>query len=112
MQAWESVKANKGSCGIDDESIDKFESDIKNNLYKLWNRMSSGSYFPCSLTYPVLLDGESKNWKAWSNTMWPTVYLVDRKGFLRRWWQGELNWKETPGEQQMRETIEQLLSEK
>ncbi|MCP4889061.1 MAG: redoxin domain-containing protein [Planctomycetaceae bacterium] len=64
------------------------------------------------MTYPVLLDGESKNWKAWSNTMWPTVYLVDRKGFLRRWWQGELNWKETRGEQQMRETIEQLLSEK
>ncbi|MDG2224301.1 MAG: redoxin domain-containing protein [Rubripirellula sp.] len=64
------------------------------------------------MTYPVLLDGESQNWKAWSNTMWPTLYVVDRKGFLRRWWQGELNWKGTPGEQQMRETIEQLLAEK
>jgi RNA-directed DNA polymerase len=49
MQSWESVKANKGSCGIDNESIDEFESDIKNNLYKLWNRMSSGSYFPSAV---------------------------------------------------------------
>ena len=49
MQAWRSVKANKGSCGIDNESIDEFESDIKNNLYKLWNRMSSGSYFPSAV---------------------------------------------------------------
>lgn len=63
------------------------------------------------IEYPVLMDGQSKNWAAWSNTMWPTVYLIDKKGFLRRWWQGEMNWKGTPGEQQMRETIEMLLSE-
>ena len=43
--------------------------------------------------------------------MWPTVYLIDKRGFLRRWWQGEMNWKGTPGEKQMRETIEQLLNE-
>lgn len=64
------------------------------------------------MTYPVLFDGQSSNWKNWSNTMWPTVYLIDREGFLRRWWQGELNWQGTPGEKQMRETIEQLLAEK
>lgn len=63
------------------------------------------------MTYPVLFDGQSNNWRGWSNTMWPTVYLIDRKGFLRRWWQGELNWQGNPGEQQMRETIEQLLAE-
>lgn len=63
------------------------------------------------IEYPVLMDLESKNWAKWSNTMWPTVYLVDKKGFLRRWWQGEMNWKGTPGEKQMRETIEILLSE-
>ena len=45
------MKANKGSAGIDDQSIEEFEIDLKNNLYKLWNRMSSGSYFPP----PVLL---------------------------------------------------------
>lgn len=40
------VKANKGSAGIDQESIEEFELNLKDNLYKLWNRMSSGSYFP------------------------------------------------------------------
>ena len=63
------------------------------------------------IEYPVLMDSDAENWKQWSNTMWPTVYLIDKKGFLRRWWQGEMNWKGTPGEKQMRETIEQLLSE-
>jgi RNA-directed DNA polymerase len=40
------VKANKGSAGIDEESILEFEMNLKDNLYKLWNKMSSGSYFP------------------------------------------------------------------
>jgi RNA-directed DNA polymerase len=40
------VKDNKGSAGIDEESIGEFEKNLKDNLYKLWNRMSSGSYFP------------------------------------------------------------------
>jgi len=44
--AYKRVKANKGAAGIDDESIAAFEEDLKNNLYKIWNRMSSGSYFP------------------------------------------------------------------
>ena len=45
-EAYKRVKANKGSAGVDDISIDEFDKDLKNNLYKLWNRMSSGSYFP------------------------------------------------------------------
>jgi len=40
------VKANKGSAGIDGQSLYDFEQNLENNLYKLWNRMSSGSYFP------------------------------------------------------------------
>lgn len=46
LEAFERVKANKGAAGIDDESLEDFEADLKNNLYKIWNRMSSGSYFP------------------------------------------------------------------
>jgi RNA-directed DNA polymerase len=46
MAAWERVKANKGSDGIDEESIQDFEENLKDNLYKIWNRMSSGTYFP------------------------------------------------------------------
>jgi RNA-directed DNA polymerase len=46
QEAWERVKANKGAPGVDGRSIEDFEKDLKNNLYKIWNRMSSGSYFP------------------------------------------------------------------
>ena len=45
-EAWEKVKANKGAPGVDGVSIAEFEKDLKGNLYKIWNRMSSGSYFP------------------------------------------------------------------
>jgi RNA-directed DNA polymerase len=45
-EAYQHVKANRGAAGIDDETIEMFESDLSGNLYKLWNRMSSGSYFP------------------------------------------------------------------
>lgn len=48
-EVWEAylkVKANKGAPGVDGCTIENFESDLKNNLFKVWNRMSSGSYFP------------------------------------------------------------------
>jgi RNA-directed DNA polymerase len=45
-EAFKAVKANAGGCGVDEQSIADFEADLKNNLYKLWNRMSSGTYFP------------------------------------------------------------------
>jgi len=45
-EAYKRVKANNGAAGIDDESISRFEENLKDNLYKIWNRMSSGSYFP------------------------------------------------------------------
>lgn len=45
-EAYKRVKANKGSSGVDDESLEGFEKNLKDNLYKLWNRMSSGSYIP------------------------------------------------------------------
>lgn len=45
-EAFKRVKANDGAAGVDGESIAEFEKELKDNLYKLWNRMSSGSYFP------------------------------------------------------------------
>ncbi len=45
-QAYRRVKANRGAAGVDGQSLGAFEKDLKNNLYKVWNRMSSGSYFP------------------------------------------------------------------
>ena len=44
--AYQRVKANQGAAGVDGESLAAFEEDLKSNLYKVWNRMSSGSYFP------------------------------------------------------------------
>ncbi len=46
LEAFQKVKANQGVAGIDDESLEAFEANLQNNLYKIWNRMSSGSYFP------------------------------------------------------------------
>ena len=45
-EAFKRVRANGGAAGVDGESIAEFEADLTGNLYKLWNRLSSGSYFP------------------------------------------------------------------
>jgi group II intron reverse transcriptase/maturase len=45
-EAYKAVKSNKGAAGVDGQTIEQFEADLKGNLYKIWNRMSSGSYFP------------------------------------------------------------------
>ena len=45
-KAYQTVKANQGAAGVDGKSIEEFERNLKGNLYKVWNRMSSGSYFP------------------------------------------------------------------
>ena len=40
------MKANRGASGIDEQTLEEFDKDLSKNLYKLWNRLSSGSYFP------------------------------------------------------------------
>src|SRR5215472_16653410 len=45
-QAWKRVKANGGAAGADGVTIEAFEAGLRDNLYKIWNRMSSGAYFP------------------------------------------------------------------
>jgi RNA-directed DNA polymerase len=46
LEAWEDVKSDQGAAGVDGESIEDFERDLRRNLYKVWNRLSSGSYMP------------------------------------------------------------------
>ena len=47
-EAWRQVKANKGAPGVDGQALDEFEADLADNLYKIWNRMSSGTYVPAA----------------------------------------------------------------
>lgn len=63
------------------------------------------------LRFPIMVDLESKNWNAWSNTMWPTVYVIDKQGYIRQWWQGELNWQGATGDQRIEGIINDLLLE-
>lgn len=49
LAAWKQVKRNGGAAGIDRQSLKAFEEKLERNLYKIWNRMSSGSYFPPSV---------------------------------------------------------------
>jgi RNA-directed DNA polymerase len=53
-EAYQCVRANKGAAGVDAQSIAEFEKDLKKNLYKIWNRMSSGSYFPSPVRAVVI----------------------------------------------------------
>lgn len=63
------------------------------------------------LEFPIIMDSEMKNWKNWANTMWPTVYVVDKRGYLRHWWQGELQWQGADGDQVLEQVIEKALAE-
>lgn len=63
------------------------------------------------LKFPILVDLASDNWKSWSNTMWPTVYVIDKNGYIRQWWQGELNWNGATGDEVIQKLISELLEE-
>ncbi len=63
------------------------------------------------ITYPVAVDNESTNWDAWANHTWPSVYLIDKQGFVRYWWYGELNWQGIQGERWFRQHIEEITRE-
>ena len=45
-EAYKAVKSNQGAAGVGGQTIEAFEADLKGNLYKIWNTMSSGTYFP------------------------------------------------------------------
>ena len=63
------------------------------------------------LKFPIMIDLNSENWKAWGNTMWPCVYVVDKRGYIRLWWPGELNWKGATGDKTIEEAVTSLLAE-
>ncbi|MBL9163503.1 MAG: redoxin domain-containing protein [Planctomycetaceae bacterium] len=63
------------------------------------------------LKFPVAVDKQKAMWKAWYNNMWPSVYIIDKRGRLRYWWYGELDWEGAGNQQVARQQIDQLLAE-
>ena len=70
-----------------------------------------GKAAEAKLEFPILFDEKSENWNAWGNSMWPSVYLIDKQGYLRNFWAGELKWEGATGDKYMQEQIEELLAE-
>lgn len=60
--------------------------------------------------FPVLIDNAKANWNAWGNSMWPSVYLVDKHGYVRYFWPGELKWEGATGDEWMSARIDELLA--
>jgi len=64
-----------------------------------------------NMKYPIAIDNDSLAWDSWANRIWPSIYLIDKNGFVRYWWYGELNWQGTQSEKFLRERIQELLNE-
>ena len=64
------------------------------------------------IEYPVAIDNESLMWNAWANCVWPSIYLLDKNGYVRYWWYGELNWQGAESEKYLRSRIQELIEEK
>jgi peroxiredoxin len=64
------------------------------------------------LKFPIAVDNDTSNWRAWNNRYWPTVYVVDRRGRVRYGWEGELNYKGAKGEERVRKLVDELLLER
>ena len=63
------------------------------------------------LEFPIAVDNATKNWHAWANHWWPSTYLIDKKGNVRFWWYGELDWQDAQGGKLMDQKIAELLAE-
>ena len=62
-------------------------------------------------TFPILADIEKNNWHAWGNSMWPSVYVLDKQGYIREFWPGELRWEGATGDKYLQQQIEKLMKE-
>lgn len=75
------------------------------------NELLKASLAEHGLKFPVAVDKSKRTWAAWHNGVWPSVYLIDKRGRLRSWWYGELDWQGAGGHKLMRQRIDQLLAE-
>ena len=75
-EAYKQVKANGGAAGVDEQSLAEFEEALANNLYRIWNRTSSGSYFPSQVRAVVIRSPVERE---------PLGYLPFRIALPKRW---------------------------
>lgn len=61
--------------------------------------------------FPIVVDNEKQIWNEWGNSIWPSVYLIDKQGRIRYWWYGELDWQGAGGQEIMAKHLEELLAE-
>ncbi len=100
---WQARYANAPLTLVGVHSPETARERDANNVTKEVRRLA--------ITYPVLVDGKLTNWNQWQQHIWPTVYLVDKRGHVRYYWLGELEWQGAGGTQIMQQCIEQLLNE-
>ena len=86
--------------------IHTLETAAEKNVESVKKKMKKAG-----LTHPIAIDNETTMWKRYSNSYWPSIYLIDKQGIARWGWSGELGWKGAKGEARMREKIEELLRE-
>ncbi len=103
-KGWHARYAGKGVVQI---GVHTPESEGEGDLKSLRKNVKEAG-----LKYPIVLDGDKRDWDKWGNRWWPCTYLIDKQGVVRYRWDGELNWKETRGERLMRKKIDELLAER
>lgn len=90
-EAYKRVKSNRGSAGIDRVSLEDYEADLEDNLYKLWNRLASGSYFPPPVKEVEIPKGDGKMRKLGIPTVSDRVAQMVVKSYLEPKLEGEFH---------------------
>jgi peroxiredoxin len=102
-KAWHQKYSGKGVTMI---GVHTPETERERDLKRLKRSIEERG-----LKYPIVVDKDGKTWKSWDNHWWPSIYLIDKKGFARYRWDGELNWKGAGGKAIMERKIAELLAE-
>lgn len=100
---WQSQLAGKDAFLV---GIHTPETKLEHNVETLKAKLKAEE-----LQFRVVVDNDKANWEAWGNSMWPSVYIIDKQGYMRAFWAGELRWQGATGDQQMLQKIESLLKE-
>ena len=85
-EAYKKVRANQGAAGVDGQTISDFEADLANNLYKLWNRLSSGSYLPPPVRRVDIPKSDGKTRPLGISTVSDRIAQMVVNGIWSCWW--------------------------